>query len=306
MRADAEAWALATEAAIMEGRKPVAAAPKGVTVSALFNRYARDVSPSKGGARWEILRLAALQRDFPVFAGPLADLTPEAMATWRTERLAQVSAHTVNREMNVISAVLNHAMKEWRTPGLVSNPVRAIKRPPIPAPRQQRVRRRDLDAILIQLGWDGSSPPGTPQQWVGWAFAVARETAMRKGEVLNLDWKHAHLAERWVRLPKTKNGHPRDVPLSLEAGRLLGLLTPGKGPIVPVASGYLDQLYRVAKAAAGLPHVRFHDARREALTNMAEKFSVMELANASGHRTIKTLMTTYYAPDASELAKKLD
>jgi hypothetical protein len=32
----------------------------------------------------------------------------------------------------------------------------------------------------------------------------------------------------------------------------------------------------------------------------------MELANAGGHRTIKTLMTAYYAPDASELAKKLD
>jgi integrase len=265
-RADAEAWALATEAAIIEGRKPVAAAPKGVTVKSLFNRYARDVSPGKGGARWEILRLAALQRDFPVFAGPLAGLTPEAMAAWRTERLAQVSAHTVNREMNVISAVLNHAMKEWQTPGLASNPVRAIKRPPIPAPRQQRVRKSDLDAILVLLGWDGASPPGTPQQWVGWAFALARETAMRKCEVLNLDWKHAHLAERWVRLPKTKNGHPRDVPLSLEAGRLLGLLNPGKGPIVPVASGYFGQLYRVAKVAAGLPHVRFDDARREALT----------------------------------------
>ena len=305
-RAQAEEWALASEAAIVAGRKVPNALPSALTVTALFERYAREVSPTKAGERWEVVRLRALPRAWPLFAGPLADLTPEALAGWRASRLAQVSAHTVNRELNVISAVLQHAIKEWRTPGLTSNPVRAIKRPRIPAPRQQRVREADRARLNAALGWDGLRP-GTTAQWVAWAFALALETAMRKGEVLRLTWRHVHVAERRVHLPRTKNGHPRDVPLSSAATALVAMLTPGEpdAPLVPVESGNLDKLFRTAKAAAGLPQIRFHDARREALTTMAPKLSVLELAGVSGHRSLNTLLKTYYAPDASDLAKKL-
>ena len=306
-RAQAEAWAQATEAAILAPTTAGIVAGVTLTVAVLFERYAREVSPSKAGERWEVLRLRALPRDFSLFAGPMADLTPEALATWRATRLAQVSAHTVNRELNVISAVLQHALKEWRTPGLASNPVRAIKRPPIPAPRQQRVRAADRAAVLAALGWDGAVAPAVAGQWTAWAFVLALETAMRKGEVLRLTWGHVHLEERRLHLPKTKNGHPRDVPLSSAASALVAMLTPGEpnAAVVPVESGNLDKLFRAAKTAAGVPHIRFHDARREALTMMAPKLSVLELAGVSGHRSLNTLLNTYYAPDAGDLAKKL-
>ena len=306
-RAQAAAWAEATAAAILAPAAAGVVAGVVITVAALFERYAREVSPSKAGERWEVLRLRALPRASPLFAGALTDLTPEALAAWRDARLAKVSAHTVNRELNVISAVMQHAMKEWRTPGLTSNPVRAIKRPSVPAPRQQRVRAVDQAAVMAALGWDGVTPPGSSAQWAAWAFALALETAMRKSEVLRLVWRHVHLAERWVHLPKTKNGHPRNVPLSSAAAALVAMLTPGDADaaLVPLESGNLDKLFRAAKAAAGVPHIRFHDSRREALTTMAPKLSVLELAGVSGHRSLDVLRRTYYAPDASELAKKL-
>ncbi len=307
-RAQAEQWAVATEAAIMAGQRAEKAAGLSATKMAdLFDKYALEVSPSKGGARWEVLRLKALARDFTLFSKPITEVTPDELAKWRKTRLTQVSAHTVNREMNLVSAVYQHALREWRTPGLLTNPVRSIKRPIIPPPRQQRIRNADRDALLAALGWDGTGRPTTTSQWTAWTFAVALETAMRKGELLNLRWRHVHLAERWVHLTKTKNGTSRDVPLSTAAVKLFALLAPSKPDdiVVRVTSGHLDGLFRDAKVKIGLGHIRFHDARREALTGMASKVTLLELARISGHKTVKVLSDTYYAPDASDLAKKL-
>lgn len=56
------------------------------------------------------------------------------------------------------------------------------------------------------------------------AFLFAIETTMRAGEIVGLIWEHIDLTRRVVHLPDTKNGHPRDVPLSSEAMRLLKAL----------------------------------------------------------------------------------
>jgi integrase len=57
-----------------------------------------------------------------------------------------------------------------------------------------------------------------------WALAsFAIETAMRRGEMLKLEWSHAHLTKGYLDLlgSITKNGKPRLVPLSLRARRIL-------------------------------------------------------------------------------------
>ena len=125
--------------------------------------------------------------------------------------------------------------------------------------------------------------------------------------MLLLTWQHVHLEQKTVYLPKTKNGHPRTVPLSPTARALLGLLSPGSPAerVVPIELSNLNRQFRLAKASVDLRHIRFHDARREALTMMAPKVSVMELAKISGHRNLDILMNTYYSPDITDLANKL-
>ncbi|HAS02540.1 MAG TPA: integrase, partial [Pasteurella multocida] len=39
---------------------------------------------------------------------------------------------------------------------------------------------------------------------------------------------------------------------------------------------------------------------------LSKKLHLMELAKVSGHRDLSILQNTYYAPDISELANKLD
>lgn len=56
----AVAWAARQEAEIMAG---VRGEVPNLTVAALLKRYREEVSPGKKGARWEIIRLVALERD---------------------------------------------------------------------------------------------------------------------------------------------------------------------------------------------------------------------------------------------------
>jgi integrase len=301
---EARTWAETIERRLTNGHtaEQIRTSPQSMTISALFDRYAHEVSKTKGGARWERLRLLLIGRQLPE---RVLDLDGAALAEWRNERLKKVSASTVNRELNLISAVLTHAIKEWRLP-LAVNPAHNIKWPKKPAPRKRRVPDAERAAIIQHLGWDGVSAPTLTKHWVAWAFVFALETMMRQGEILNLTWGHVHA--RHCHLPKTKNGHSRDVPLSRAAVSLLTLAQrgPDGNRVVPVEGGTLGVYFRCACKDAGITDLHFHDARREALTRASKKITnVAELARASGHRGIASLMI-YYQPSIEDMADKLD
>lgn len=303
--AEAREWAAAEEDRIRQGKQPRALMRPAAdsTVADLFARYAAEVSPEKGGARWEKIRLAYLAPSFQMRA---TKLDGAAVAEWRDKRLQQVSAATVNRELNLISAVITRAIREWRLP-LAANPVHQIQRPKQPPHRTRRVSDAERAAILAALGWQGDAEPGGTREWIAWAWCLALETMMRQGEILALTWQHVHLDRKFAHLPKTKNGHARNVPLSSRARALFELLTP-KHPqarVVPVEAGTFGAYFREAVRAAGVEDLHFHDSRREALTKLAPKFrDAMELGAASGHRDLRSLRV-YYEPDPTELADKL-
>jgi integrase len=50
--------------------------------------------------------------------------------------------------------------------------------------------------------------------------------------------------------------------------------------------------------------LNFHDARHEAITRLAQKLNVLELARMVGHRDLNMLQI-YYNETAQQLAKKL-
>ncbi|MCI1373696.1 MAG: site-specific integrase [Acetobacter sp.] len=306
-RAEAEEWALQAEAAILAGRKaaPVVHLGAHQTVADIIRRYVMEVTPNKGGRRWEEIRCEALCR-LPTFNVPPQLFGPVELAGWRDERLQSVSPSTVNRDLNFISAVINHAIKEWRSP-FSANPVHLIQRPKNPRARKRRVSAAERIAIAEALGWDRVSRPTTKKAWTAVAFYLALETAMRKGEILSLTWGNINFDKRFAYLRKTKNGDERYVPLSSDALALLHIIgrQNDADPVICVESGTLDQFFRRARDAAGLPDLHFHDSRREATTAFSKKLSnVLELAAVTGHRSLNVLKD-YYRPDPSDLAKKL-
>jgi len=312
-KAEAEAWAISTEAKILDVAAAEAIAreslppPEGIPMTEALRRYADEVSPTKRGARWEQIRLDAFVRNYGLFQRPIASITGPDIAQWRNRRLRKVAASTVNRELCLLSSVFTYAMREWHM-GVTFNPCSLVTKPRKPRARTQRISLEDRQSLIAQLGWDGKKEPSTQAQWVGFALYLALETAMRKGEILSLHWADIDFEARHAYLSRTKNGDERYVPLSKAAMSLLRKIkdrSPER-PVVPVATGNFDRLFRLARKGAGLEHIRFHDSRREATTTMAPKLSnVLELAAITGHKSL-SMLQIYYKPKPADLAARLD
>lgn len=295
---EARAWAAQTEIEIRSGR---VISTDGLTCADLFARYAEDVSETKRGARWERIRLDAIARED--FARMRADsITPEIIGQWRDRRLTEVSPGTVLREMGLLTAVFEHARREWRA--IAVNPIRDVRKPKQPQHRERLISDDEAAAICRALGYDGG-PGYTVRQRIGAMFMLALETAMRAGEINALRWDGVDTKRRVARLALTKNGDGREVPLSKRAAEIIEAQR-GADPakVFPVNPGSRDTLFRIACKEAGLEDIHFHDTRATACTRLATKLDVLELARILGHRDISSLRH-YYRQTAEELAKKL-
>ncbi|NIB45242.1 site-specific integrase [Pseudomaricurvus alkylphenolicus] len=165
----------------------------------------------------------------------------------------------------------------------------------------------EIEALLIPLSYSEDWAVTMQCQRVAVALLFAFETAMRAGEICSIRAADIDFKKRTVFLPKTKNGHPRTVPLSTEAVRLLKRLEPfpNDDPVFRLSSGTLSTLFRKAREQAGLDDLTFHDSRHEGTTRLAQKLEVMDLARVTGHKDIRQLMT-YYNKKAHHIAELLD
>lgn len=296
-RADAKGWAEDREAALRAGHQGA----QGRTVGAAIAHYAAAVAPSHKGARWEQLRLARMRAD-PIAEVPLEAADAVQIADWRDRRLAVVSVGTVLREWNLLRGVFGEALeRRWIT----ANPMQGVRKPIAPPHRDRRISDDEIARLRMALGWPtDQSPIERPSQRIAVMLLVAIETAMRSGEMCGLTWDRVDLEARTVRLPLTKNGTARDVPLSTRAVELLRLLGPGSGSVFQVEDHSRDTLFRKARDAAKIEGLHWHDTRHEAITRLARKLDVLDLARMVGHRDLASLRA-YYNPTASEIAQRL-
>jgi integrase len=291
-KAKAVAWATETESNIM-ARKRGQVVRK--TLRQCLERYAEEVSPTKKNERWEQTRIRYFCADgfgLPFVDKAADDVTADDIGKWRDARLKGVAGSTINRDLNLLSAVFTTCVREW---GCSSrNPIADVRRPANPKPRDRLISWREARAVLRALGWKMAEPV-TLQQESGFAFLMSLHTAMRASEVLK-----ARYAGGIAYLADTKNGDAREVPLSARAQRLAALC-----PQFSVTGASLDALFRKARIRAGLDGFTFHDARATALTRMARRLDVMTLAKVSGHKDINILLNTYYREGAESIGSRL-
>lgn len=312
-KAEAQAWAVKRESelrSIATGQ-----GSKTHTVGDVLAEYAEKVSPTKRGERWERLRLSLIGNktvDGRRFGDiRLADLRPAHIAAWRDARLRDIgpkkipiSGASVSREMSLLSHALDVARKEWGW--LAADPMKEIKRPAAGPARDRLIAPKEIEAICLSLGFQDGMTVAYPSQRVAVAFLFAIETAMRSSEILGLTSQTVDLERRVARLPLTKNGSARNVPLSPRAVELLVMLptvAPGK-PLFGLNDKSRDALFRKARDKTGILDLTFHDTRHEAITRLAKKLSVLDLARMTGHTDIRELMT-YFNEPADEIARRL-
>ena len=162
---------------------------------------------------------------------------------------------------------------------------------------------------MVATQYDIDIPPESKSERIGAAIAFAIETAMRAGGICGITWEDVNLERRTVHLPKTKNGNPKTVPLSTTAVKVLQqlqTLEDCQRKAFNLKSDSLDVNFRKTRNKCLIDDLHFHDLRREALTRLARKVDVLNLAKISGHTDLRILQKVYCAPDMSDIALMLD
>jgi len=271
-----------------------------VTLGDLVRKYGKEVTPRKKGRDKEKYRVRILKRS-PLSGVPLKALRSHHVTTFREDRLKEVSAGTVLKDLGLLSAVINTGRTEWGLENVIgTNPVSLISKPKAPRPRDRRLEAGELEKLL---GFNSC-----PNPWFKPLIIFSIETGMRRGEILSLTWEHVNLDKRYVHLPDTKNGESRDVPLSALALELLRYLPRNISSdqmVFPLHFEALKSSWRRACSRSGISDLRFHDLTHEATSRFFEKgLNVMEVAAITGHKDLRMLQI-YTHLRAEDLALKL-
>lgn len=308
-KAEAVSWSSKRETEIREGH--TTGIQKGRTLDDAFRRYEKEVSVHKRGTRHEVLRMGAIGR-YEINGAllgemKLADITSDILGQWRDQRLNvdKVKGSSVNRDLNLLSHVFASATKAWKW--IAKSPTTDVRRPADPPARDRLYSDDEIERICFALGFDQveTTLAITGYQRVAVAFLFAIETAMRAGEICGLVAND--IAGRTATLQQTKNGTKRGVPLSRRSAELLSLLpyVPDGEPLFGITARSLDALFRKAKKRAMIDNGTFHDTRHLAITRLAKKLNVLNLARMVGHKDLRQLQV-YYNESAETMAARLD
>ena len=267
-----------------------------------YYEHVGQYKESKSSRSWIKGQMGIFDEKFGFLSGTsVHDITPKQLTNWRNRRSGEVGANTVLKEISFYSAVFTYAQKELFL--IDENPWMLITKPKKPKARSRRIHKSEIELMLKALDYEVGNTPVLPQHYVAWGFLFALETAVRRGELITLQKKDVH--EHHIHLPKTKNGEPRNVPLTEEARALLDLIKHDGKKVIPQSENAFRLMWERRKEAVGLSGLHFHDTRHEAITRMVRvrKLPVEVLAKITGHKKIDVLVNTYYNPNADDLVE---
>ena len=279
-KADAVAWAKIQEALMQTGnwrnRDQI-----NVTVGDLMGNYLNKVTPTKRGAVTETRRLKRLLTENSLMIIRLDEIEPHHFATFRDKRIKDG-----NRACQYDLVLLRHAWNiariEWGW-SLRENPISLIRMPKNNPPRERRLRQGEYEKLKTAA--HGS------RSWYLWPIIdIAIETAMRRGEILSLQWANIELSKQRALLPITKNSRSRWVPLSQLALEHINHVPRTADHVFPITDVAFRQAWDRLRVRASITDLTFHDLRHESLSRKVESgMNIPKVMEMSGHRTASQL-----------------
>lgn len=299
-KADAEEWARHMEAKADRGDLPTPAREQArYTVRDILERYRDEVIPEKRGAEVETYIINAFLRQ-PLNNLTLAQITPAHFTAYREKRLKDVAPVTINRELGVIRHAFDTAMREWDMP-IRENPLGKLRKLKVNNARTRRLEPGEWEALEAAAN-TCRNPLFMP------LILLALETAMRRSELLAIEWRHINFGQRTLYIPVTKNGHSRTIPLTSKAVEILQDIMRRRHNCLTVfdlTAAAVDSAWDRLIERAQIRNLHFHDLRHEAISRFFERgLSVPEVALISGHRDFRMLFR-YTHLKAEDVAQKL-
>ena len=229
----------------------------------------------------------------------MGNTSPPDVAVFLEQMKSQAYAiGTCNRALVLLRFGFELALR-WKIPGVSSNPVKEIKN----IKDENKIERYLTEPQTIALVQAVRQSESEMLQFIV-MFLIY--TGARKRAVLDARWRDIDWAQRSWRIPKTKSGKIRHIPLSSGAIKVLDHLS------LRIRVGFFDEQaifanpktgepfvsffysWNNARIRAGMPHFRIHDLRHSFASYLVNAGrSLYEVQELLGHADIKT--TSRYA-----------
>lgn len=308
---------------IREGRAAPVARP---TLAALVEHRLREIT-----SRAEHTRAARVFRDWLALlpAGIAVDeiTTPTIRAYVEARSEAGQSAASINRELNIIAAMLNQAaeffpeLAQWRAP--------KIPRPKVSKSRRERIiTDEEYRRIMDQLRrppdeLDAARAQNRRNAYrarlrVAAIFDFAINTGMRPSEIYRLAWSAIDWEGGRIRVDTTKTDTVRYVPLSAPAAAILRAQeaeTRGRRYVFTEGGQPTPKIYRILRVAcerAGIPYGRkvrdgfeLYCSRHTFATRMLQAgVDLRVVGDATGHSDRQMVLHySHTTPESTERAR---
>ncbi len=212
-------------------------------------------------------------------------------------RKAGYAAGTANKFIVQIRYMYNVAKKRG-VPGSDVNPAAGAKQFLVEG-RERFLTQEEIQRLRVAV-------EKSINKQLKYIVALLLMLGCRKLELLNAKWEHFDLDRRTWKIPLSKSGKMRHVPLSNEAVELLKGLPRWKGchyvlPNPKTLKPYTDfhEPWHTACRRAGLKDVRIHDLRHTFASNLVNAgHSLFVVSRALGHANIvQTARYSHLADD---------
>lgn len=226
---------------------------------------------------------------------PMGSLIPPDIArVVESMRSQGYAAGTVNRALVLLRYGYTLALR-WHLEGVHSNPARELKNLKDDSKIERYLNPEQTHRLLIEVRH-------SPNPVLASIIAFLLFTGARKREALDALWHDIDWQQKLWRIPKTKSGKVRHVPLSSGALALLASRPPADHPGQPIFANprtgrpFVSIFYswNTARQRAGLPELRIHDLRHSFASFLVNAGrSLYEVQELLGHADIRT--TSRYA-----------
>ena len=303
--AEARARAYRMHEILKEGgdpREQERSAPRRMTLNAFVtDRYLPFARATKRSWRTDecLIRRHILPRFGEEYIGRIrrADVTD-----WHVKLLeAGYKPATANLALVMLRIMFNSAIR-WELLPQGANPTRDVKLFEANNQRQRYLSQEEMIRLLAELETNRNRQACT-------ALRLLLLTGARKSEVLHAKWEDVDLVQRLLRVPLSKSGKYRFIPLSEHAVALIRGIAPiPDSPylfITPKTGRAPKSLFRcweTIRENAGLGDLRIHDLRHSFASFLINNGrSLYEVQRILGHADTKTTMRYAHLSQASLL-----
>jgi len=232
---------------------------------------------------------------------PLNEIKPIDIECYKTHRLEEdgKSPATVNREKNSLSKMFSLAVQNGY---IKENPCSGVKNLRVQNHKIRFLTKEEEKRFLKR----------TEGHWIKPLLITALHTGMRQGEILSLTWDCVNFEQNYIDVLRTKNGVPRQIPMSAKLRTTLQELfeiTESDYVFVnPISKNRhcarnIQEVFNFFTEKAEIKKLTFHDLRHTAATRMVEKGTdLVVVKEILGHKNITTTMR--YAHPVPEIKAK--